>query len=331
MSVRPIVQVEDLVRTFKIWRRDPGLRGALRTLFSREHTIVRAVDGIRFDVAEGELVGFIGANGAGKSTTIKILTGILHPTSGRAVVDGLVPYLDRRANAAKIGVVFGQKSQLWWDLPLVESFRVLRWVYGVPRADHEARLTLLIEVLELQPFLMTPVRKLSLGQRVRGDLAASLLHEPRLLFLDEPTIGLDVDVRDRILDFIRETNRVRGTTVLFTTHDLLHLERICRRIIVIDRGRILFDGPLERLKGLFGSIRRASVQFEGAVDLGEVDPGVRVLGREGNSIHLEFDPTRIPVAGLVANLESRGRILDLAVTEPSIEEVVKRLFRGDRQ
>ncbi|MFG0316484.1 MAG: ATP-binding cassette domain-containing protein, partial [Planctomycetota bacterium JB042] len=262
----PLIDVEGLVKEFSVFDRREGVLGAVGDLFHRRRRPLRAVDGVSFAIDQGEIVGYIGPNGAGKSTTIKMLTGILVPTSGRLVVDGLVPHRDRRTFTRRIGVVFGQRTQLWWDIAVVESFRLLAKIYGVPRDALEAQLDRLDAILGLRPLLRTPVRKLSLGQRMRCDLAASLLHDPPLLFLDEPTIGLDVVAKDSVRTFLRELNQELSTTILLTTHDLRDIEELCRRVIVIDHGRILFDGPLTEMKARHAGTVHVEVDRAAEVD-----------------------------------------------------------------
>jgi ABC-2 type transport system ATP-binding protein len=324
--MEPTIRARDLTKHFKVYERGKGLLGAVRTLFSTKHRVVRAVDGIDFDIAAGELVGFIGANGAGKSTTTKMLAGILHPTSGELHVLGKVPHRARKENARRIGVVFGHRSQLFWDLSLVETFNVLRWVYAIPGDRYERRLAELTEHLGLGEFLRTPVRSLSLGQRSRGNIAASLLHEPEILFLDEPTIGLDVLSRDAILDFVRHLNETHGVTVLLTTHDLINLEKVCRRMIVIDHGRTLFDGDREELKSLFGRAKHALVQFRENVEDLTLDSDLAVLSREGHAVRVEFDPEATPLSGVLDVMAKSGTVIDVSVSNPSIESIVKKLI-----
>ena len=251
----PIIETRDLRKVFRSVKRVPGPLGALRTLFSREFESKIAVSDVTMSLEPGELVGYIGPNGAGKSTTIKMLTGILVPTSGTISVAGVVPHENRKANARNIGVVFGQRSQLYWDLPLIESFELLRAIYGVPQATYKRNLNRFIEILAMDEFLRTPVRQLSLGQRMRGDFAAAMLHDPKIVYLDEPTIGLDVVAKEAIREFIARINAERGTTIILTTHDLADVERLCRRIVLIDRGTIIFDGDVERIKNEYGTYR----------------------------------------------------------------------------
>ena len=289
MTASPIIRVRDLVKEFRTPKRAPGVSGALRTLFTREQNVVRAVDGISFDIAQGELVGYLGRNGAGKSTTIKMLTGILVPTSGEVVVSGRVPWRARERNALDIGVVFGQRSYLWWDLPLIDSFELIRRMYRMDAATYRRELDRVVELLELDELLGTPVRQLSLGQRMRGDLAAAIVYRPRILYLDEPTVGVDVLAKERIRAFIAETNRSEGTTVVLTTHDLRDVERLCRRLILIERGTVLFDGRIDELRSRYAVGRQMVVDVvegQGALDL----PGVDEVRREGSRVWLTVYP-----------------------------------------
>src|SRR5271167_220653 len=248
MPSEPLIHVQDLSKHFRTFRRREGIWGGLQNLFVRDYHTVQAVDHITFDVTQGEMVGYIGPNGAGKSTTIKMLTGILVPTSGELRVGSFLPWRDRTQYVRTIGVVFGQRTQLWWDIAVIESFQLLRKMYGVSQRDYDERMAVFGEILGLTDYLHTPVRKLSLGERMRCDLAAALLHNPPLLFLDEPTIGLDVVAKDHIRAFLKEINRSERTTVLLTTHDLSDIEELCKRIIIIDKGKILFDGQLAEMK-----------------------------------------------------------------------------------
>ncbi|HES58718.1 MAG TPA: ATP-binding cassette domain-containing protein, partial [Firmicutes bacterium] len=256
-----MIRVEHLTKVYRSFDRREGILGALRDLFNRRYRDIRAVSDVSFSIDRGEMVGYIGANGAGKSTTIKMLTGILSPTSGEMVVNGLVPQKNRYAHARQIGVVFGQRTQLWWDLAVIEAFHLLQKIYQVPIEDYRKRLEMFIDVLDIREQLHQPVRKLSLGQRMKCDLAASLLHRPAILFLDEPTIGLDVAVKERIRRFVRFINSEYESTILLTTHDLTDIEELCPRIIIIDEGRILFDGPTEEIKRRFGHNRRVVLDF----------------------------------------------------------------------
>jgi ABC-2 type transport system ATP-binding protein len=326
MSSAQIV-VEDLVKTFQVAVRRPGLWGAVRGLFRREIRTVHALAGIGFSIQPGELVGYVGPNGAGKSTTIKILSGILVPDSGRCEVLGHVPWTERAVYVARIGVVFGQRTQLWWDLPVIESFDLLRAIYRVPVDRYRAARDELVAMLDLDPLLDTPVRLLSLGQRMRCDVAASLLHAPQLLFLDEPTIGLDATAKLAVRDFVRRLNRDHGVTVILTTHDMDDIEALCRRVIVIGGGRILADGPLALLRERVLDERHITLDL---LDPNEevTDPLIRVIGREGARVRLSFDPTQIATTQLISRLTARHAVRDLFVENPPIEEVIARLYRA---
>ena len=273
----------------------------------------------------GELVGYIGPNGAGKSTTIKMLTGILVPTSGEVRVAGIEPHKHRRENAQNIGVVFGQRSQLYWDLPLRESFELLRSIYDIPRDRFRENLATFSELLDLERFMSTPVRQLSLGERMRGDFAAALLHEPAVVYLDEPTIGLDVVAKEAIRDFISAMGRERGTTVILTTHDLADVERLCSRIVLIDDGRVIYDGPLEKLRERYGTHRILCVQF--SQGYGDVAiEGADVVRREPMFADFRFDRRTISAEALVRRVMEKYAIADIAITEPDIDSIVRRIY-----
>lgn len=324
------IEVEDLRKSFRVSRRRSGFGGALRGLVSREDHDVQAVDGISFMIEGGEMVGYIGPNGAGKSTTIKVLTGILVPSSGRVSVAGLVPWEQRRELAGKIGVVFGQRTQLWWDLPLVESLTLLQHVYGVPAERFNANLSFFREILELDGFLDTPVRQLSLGQRMRGDLVAALLHEPPIVYLDEPTIGLDVVARARIREVLREINRERGVTVLLTTHDMDDISQLCNRMMIIDHGKLLYDGSVEAIRERYGVERTLVVDLD---DSEQVDGSLALAGmtdvqHEGPRHWLRFRRDEFSAAEAISAVTSRYRIRDLTLEEPDIEGIVRRIYEG---
>ena len=257
-----MIKVENLSKEFKSNKKYPGFKGAIKSFFSREYIIKKAVDNISFEIEDGEIVGYIGANGAGKSTTIKMMTGILSPSSGTISINGLIPYEDREKNAKDIGVVFGQRTQLWWDLPLSETFSLLKDIYDVNDKDYKERMEFLNEVLEINEFILSPVRTLSLGQRMRADLAAALLHNPKIIYLDEPTIGLDVVVKEKVRSAIKEINKKYRTTVILTTHDLNDIEELCNRIIIIDNGIKIYDGSLSDIKGSYGYITTIEVQVK---------------------------------------------------------------------
>jgi viologen exporter family transport system ATP-binding protein len=305
-------------------------RFAVRTgRFRRARREVEAVRGISLSIPAGSLVGYLGPNGAGKSTTIKMLTGILVPSAGTVRVAGLDPSRRRVELARRIGVMFGQRVQLWWDLPLRDSFELLRHVYAVPADRHRARLATFRELLELDPFLDRPVRQLSLGQRIRGELAAALLHDPEVVFLDEPTIGLDVVAKARVRDFLTEVNREQGVTVLLTTHDLGDIERLCRRIVIIDHGTVIYDGDADALRDRYGGERTLVVDLEEPAPPLEA-PGATVVRVEGRRQWLAFRRSEATAAALAAAVAQQAPILDFAVEEPDIEDVVRRIYTEGR-
>jgi ABC-2 type transport system ATP-binding protein len=321
----PIIETRELRKVFRSVKRVPGPVGALRTLFSRASVERVAVEGVTLSIEPGELVGYIGPNGAGKSTTIKMLTGILVPTSGQATVAGLVPWRERKRNARNIGVVFGQRSQLYWDLPLVESFELLRAIYYVPRDRYRKNLDDFTTLLEMGDFLNTPVRQLSLGQRMRGDFAAAMLHDPRIIYLDEPTIGLDVVAKEAIRTFVAELNRERGTTVILTTHDLADVERLCRRIVLIDHGTLVYDGTIERLKDQYGRHRTLVVTLSRRYDDVRVD-GAELVAREGDVVRLRFDRGSIGADQLIRRVADAYSVSDVEIEEPDLEAIIRRIY-----
>jgi ABC-2 type transport system ATP-binding protein len=321
----PIIEVEGLRKVFRSIKREPGLRGAFAALFSRTYEEKAAVEGVSFSLEPGEIVGYIGPNGAGKSTTIKMLTGILVPTSGTVRVAGIVPYQARELNAENIGVVFGQRSQLYWDLPLRESFELLRSIYDVPRDRYAANLAEFTELLDLGRFMDTPVRQLSLGERMRGDFAGAMLHDPKIVYLDEPTIGLDVIAKEAIREFITRVNRERGTTVILTTHDLADVERLSKRIVLIDEGRVIYDGALERLREEYGTHRTLVITLADTYPEIEIEGGV-VESRESNVVRVRFDRREQSAEAMIRRVMERYAISDIAIVEPDIETIVRRLY-----
>ena len=330
----PLIEVQHLTKEFRSFRRREGVLGALQNLFVREYVTVHAVDQVSFSIERGEMVGYIGANGAGKSTTIKVLTGILVPTSGRVVSNGFVPYQERRRYTQHIGVVFGQRTQLWWDIAAIESFKLLKEIYEIPEADYRRRLGLFGEMLNLKEYLYTPVRKLSLGERMRCDLAASLLHNPPVLFLDEPTIGLDVVAKERIREFLKEINRAEGTTVLLTTHDLSDIEQLSRRVIIIDRGHILFDGELAEMKKRLAEYTQVKFFLKDrsqAVYLPQVQSDGIVCQRiDDLTYFIRFDRDQIPTAEVIRRIVNKLEVRDIFIEVEPIEEIVKRIYlRGE--
>ncbi|MER5706698.1 ATP-binding cassette domain-containing protein [Streptomyces sp. NPDC002122] len=317
----PFIELESLEKTFTIRRRTGLLRRSKRE--------VRAVDGISFGVERGEMVGYIGPNGAGKSTTIKMLTGILTPTGGRLRVAGIDPARERTRLAQRIGVVFGQRTTLWWDLPLKDSYRLMHRMYRIPDARYAENLARCVELLELGELLDVPVRQLSLGQRMRGDIAAALLHDPEVLYLDEPTIGLDVVSKARVREFLRDLNTTNGTTVLLTTHDLTDIEQLCSRVMVIDHGKLMYDGELAGLHAVGESERLLVVDLERELPPIDDVPGARYVRSEGPRQWLAFPATE-SAAPLVAAVAAKHPLVDLSVREPDIEAVIAKMYGGTR-
>lgn len=321
----PIVVADELTKVFTARRRSRDGRGVTRVTGTRVRTI--AVDRVSFQVEPGSVVGYIGPNGAGKSTTIKMLTGILVPSAGKAAVCGLDPVRDRKRLARRIGVVFGQRTQLWWDLPLRESFELLRHIYRVEPDRHRRNLERFVDLLDLSPLLDVPVRQLSLGQRMRGDLAAALLHDPEVVLLDEPTIGLDVVAKDRIRTFVRDIVRDAGTTVLLTTHDMDDVELLSDRVLVIDHGRLIYDGDIDGVRRAYGG------ETVLVADLEEPGPplhvsGARVSKVDGPRQWLHFRRDEVSAAAVVAQVAAQARLKDLTLEEPAIEDVVRRIYLG---
>src|SRR5688572_19532529 len=322
-----MIQVRHLTKDYQRVKRREGFLGSVRTLFSAEYEITRAIDNITFDINEGELVGYIGPNGAGKSTSIKMLCGILVPTSGQIEVNGLVPHKNRMENAQQIGAVFGQKTQLWWDVPVIDSLRLFRDIYKVSEAQFKHNLNMFNELLDLHEFQNTPVRQFSLGQRMRADMAAALLHNPRLLFLDEPMIGVDVVAKERLRTFIQQINRDQKVTILLTTHDMTDIEKVCSRIMIIDHGHIVYDGNLDQMRTKYGTQRRLVVEFEEPI--ADFDaPHSTLVKSEGRKKWFAFNRFETSPSTLITYIGARFPILDLAVEEPEIEAIVRTIYQG---
>ncbi len=337
MSGPPLIGVRELSKHFRTFRRREGLWGGIQNLFIRDYQTVRAVDYITFAIERGEMVGYIGPNGAGKSTTIKMLTGILVPTAGEVVVNGFVPSRQRAAYVKTIGVVFGQRTQLWWDIAVIESFKLLRRIYGVSPREFEERMELFNQVLGIRDYLHTPVRKLSLGERMRCDLAAALLHNPPLLFLDEPTIGLDVVAKDHIRQFLQAINQRYQTTILLTTHDLDDIEELCRRIMIIDHGRLLYDGPLSLLKQKLLRTKQVKFALRDSEQVAGVEGLEHALHNEALELQpvdeltyrIRFDRSRVSTAELIRQILATVEVRDLLIEDEPIEEIVKRIYAGE--
>lgn len=321
-----VIEVKDLVKEYIIVKKESGLRGSLKSLLFPKKTKFNGVNGISFSIAPGEIVGYIGPNGAGKSTTIKMLTGILHPTAGSIKVCGISPQADRKAVVRKLGVVFGQRTQLYWDLRLGESFELLRRIYQIDQAAYEDNLAVLTDVLKLQDFMNTPVRQLSLGQRMRGDIAAAMLHSPSVLFLDEPTIGLDADAKHAIRNFIKEINRTRNVTVILTTHDLDDVEQLCSRIIVVNNGKIVEDGPIDSIIHKLTPHRMLVVELQEPCD-DLSTPNATVIKQEGLKIWYQFEKESVSASELIAALSQKLPIQDISVKEPNVEDAIREVYK----
>jgi ABC-2 type transport system ATP-binding protein len=319
------ILVEDLKKTFFVSERSSGLFGSIRGLVQRKTKEVHALKGISFRVEKGELVGYIGPNGAGKSTTIKILSGILVPSSGKCIIAGRTPWKDRIKHVGRIGVVFGQRTQLWWDLPVIESFDLLRDIYRVPDSQYRKTREDMIDLLDLSGFLSTPVRQLSLGQRMRCDFAAAMLHRPEILFLDEPTIGLDAVSKLAVRKFIKTLNKNHNVTTILTTHDMDDIEALCDRIIIIGGGEILCNGSLAALRSQVSSRRYLKIELKND-DFRFEESGVNIISQEGRTVTLAFDPIEISAASLISQVTSQQEVEDLFVENPPIEEIVAELY-----
>jgi ABC-2 type transport system ATP-binding protein len=330
-----MIQVENLRKEFKKTIKEPGIKGNLKSLFHPKSEKTVAVNDISFNVPKGEILGFIGPNGAGKSTVIKMLTGILTPTSGKCTINGKNPTVNRKSYVKEIGVVFGQRTQLWWDLPLRETYGVLKEIYEVPEDKYHKRMAFLNEVLDLESFITSPVRTLSLGQRMRADIAASLLHSPKVLFLDEPTIGLDVVVKDNIRNAIEYINEKENTTVILTTHDLADIELLSKRIVMIDKGSNVFDGKISELKSKYGQIRELHFEtdtknpenildYKNQFTFGEDD--INIV-KDGNSVSVRFNSEVVPVSKMLSYTLEKINIKDINVKDADIEEIIRRLYK----
>jgi len=335
-----VVRAEHLSKHFRILNRREGLWGAMRDLFSADYRTVRAVDDISFDVCAGEIVGYIGPNGAGKSTTIKMMTGVLKPDGGKLMVNGNAPYANRQQNAQGIGVVFGQRTQLWWDLPVIESFKILREIYRVDDETYKNHLGMFNDLVNLEAFYSTPVRNLSLGQRMLCDITASFLHNPRIVFLDEPSIGLDVSVKNRIRSVIRELNQAQLTTIILTTHDLGDVQALCQRIIIIDQGKIIYDGPTDKVTTLFGAYRTlkvqsrsqqhdASDQLKGVLEARfGVNGAMAVENTEAGWTDITVNQDQVPLLEVLHFVMEAFPVQDVRIVEISMENVVQQIYDG---
>ncbi len=325
-----IIEIKNVTKEFKTLNRHEGLKGSLKDLFSRDYKIVRAVDNVSMSIEQGEIVGYLGPNGAGKSTTIKMMTGVLEPTSGEILVGGNVPYENRSKNAQEIGVVFGQRTQLWWALPLIESFRLLKDIYQIPDKDYNDMLELYKSLVDIEPLLHKPVRQMSLGQRTLSDILAAFLHNPKIVFLDEPTIGLDVSMKAKIRTLIHELNRQKNTTVILTTHDMGDVDALCQRIVIIDKGKMLYDNDIEHLKGFFGSYRtlkiRVDVDMRAEAEVIKTEVPDFKVSSDDEWISVLVDEEKSKVLDVLGLLQKTHRIRDMQLEEISTEEVIKKIY-----
>lgn len=306
------IEMNGVVKEFKVLNRREGLKGSLLDLFSRDYRTVTAVDNISVKIPKGQIVGYLGPNGAGKSTTIKMMTGVLEPTRGDIIVNGNIPYKNRAKNAENIGVVFGQRSQLWWSLPLIESFKLLKDIYLIPDKEYEDMMALYESLVDMEPILHKTVRQMSLGQRTLSDILAAFLHNPKIVFLDEPTIGLDVSMKAKIRELIKELNRQKNTTVILTTHDMGDVDALCERIVIIDHGKMIYDNDMEHLKSYFGSYRTLKLRLPG-------DVWEETL----------IDESKTDVMSVISEHQKKGKILDIKLEEISTEEVIKKIYEGE--
>ena len=307
-----VILMENICKDFKVLNRHEGLKGSIRDLFSRDYKTVNAVKDVSLKVERGEILGYLGPNGAGKSTTIKMMTGVLEPSAGKILVNGRIPYKDRTSNSEHIGVVFGQRSQLWWSLPLIESFKLLRDIYMVPEKEYKEMLDLYTSLVDMSPIMNKPVRQMSLGQRTLSDILAAFLHNPEIVFLDEPTIGLDVSMKAKIRDLIKGLNKEKNTTVILTTHDMGDVDALCRRIVIIDKGQKIYDNDIDHLKSYFGSYRTLKMKFAG-------DRWEEVL----------IDEKKDDVMDIIMKMQKQEKIRDIKLDEISTEEVIKKIYEGE--
>jgi ABC-2 type transport system ATP-binding protein len=333
------INLENISKYYKILNRREGLSGSFKDLFSRNYKQIKAVDDISFSIAQGELVGFIGPNGAGKSTTIKMLTGVLEPTTGSLSVNGYVPYKQRKKYVKNIGIVFGQRTQLWWDLAVIESFKLLKEIYEIDTASYESNLGIFNDLVKLGDLYKIPVRTLSLGQKMLCDIAASFLHNPGIIFLDEPTIGLDVEIRSKVRLIIKELNRIKKTTVLLSSHDVGDIESLADRIILIDKGKIIYDGPTEKFNNIFGKYRTLRLDVRDLLqsDIINLKDEIHKIARGGNIqtgevtkswLGVSFDQDKIHLLDLLNPILNKFKIKDIKVEEIEMEEVIKRVYEG---
>ncbi len=329
-----VIEIKNLTKEFKVLNRHEGLKGSFKDLFSHDYKYVKAVDDVTMDVEQGEIVGYLGPNGAGKSTTIKMMTGVLEPSSGQLLVNGRVPYKERKKNCEDIGVVFGQRSQLWWSLPLIESFKLLKDIYLISDQDYDGMMKLYGELIDLEPLLHKPVRQMSLGQRTLSDILAAFLHNPKIVFLDEPTIGLDVSMKAKIRELILALNKEKNTTVILTTHDMGDVDALCQRIVIIDKGKMLYDNDIEHLRSFFGAYRTMKIRplrpiADVTPELEEKCKGHDVkVSSDDEWISLLVNEDDIKILDVLEIVQRNHTIKDMKLEEISTEEVIKKIYEG---
>ncbi|MCR5389524.1 MAG: ATP-binding cassette domain-containing protein [Lachnospiraceae bacterium] len=327
-----VIEMDGITKEFKVLNRHEGIKGSIRDLFSRDYKTVYAVKDVSLKIKQGEIVGYLGPNGAGKSTTIKMMTGVLNPSSGKILVNGRVPYKERTRNSQDIGVVFGQRSQLWWALPLVESFKLLKEIYGIETKDYNDMLDFYSSLVDLEPLLHKPVRQMSLGQRTLSDILASFLHNPKICFLDEPTIGLDVAMKSNIRTLIHAINEKMNTTVILTTHDMGDVDALCKRIIIIDKGQMLYDNDIEHLRSFFGSYRTLKIRPQGNAEEKAKDIEKELAGTdtsvstEDGWVSILVNEEKSKVLDVLSLIQQNTKIKDMQLQEISTEEVIKKIY-----
>ncbi len=342
-----IIKLTNLEKTFKVLNRHEGLKGSIKDLFSRDYKYVKAVDGVSMSIEKGEIVGYLGPNGAGKSTTIKMMTGVLEPSAGEITVNGLVPHKNRVQNAQNIGVVFGQRTQLWWALPVIESFKILKEIYGIDTKAYNDNIELFDSIVNISSLFMKPVRQMSLGQRTLCDIAASFLHNPGVVFLDEPTIGLDISMKSKIRDIIRQINAVRGTTIILTTHDIGDIEALCKRVVIIDKGKMVYDNDFEKLKDKYGKYRTLKITLadidkkdnlvsgitqkysqSGAVSFLKKEEGEQEASTEWIEMLINEDVE--PLANVLNDCMKLSEVNDIKIEEIRTEDIIRKIYEGDK-
>lgn len=329
-----IIELKSITKEFKVLNRREGLKGSFLDLFSRDYKIVRAVDNVSLSVKQGEIVGFLGPNGAGKSTTIKMMTGVLEPSSGELIVNNRVPYKNRTLNSQEIGVVFGQRSQLWWSLPLIESFKLLKDIYQIPQKEYDEMMNIYSQLVNFEEILHKPVRQMSLGQRTLSDILAAFLHNPKIVFLDEPTIGLDVAMKSKIRELILELNHQKNTTVILTTHDMGDVDALCERIVIIDKGKMLYDNDIEHLRKFFGAYRTLKIRTKGDIETVAnafaeelKEHGDMPISTDDEWISILVDEEKISVIKVLEKLQQNHKIKDMKLEEISTEDVIKKIYK----